>query len=257
MNLIGSKDENWDYFREEFFPEAEPKVDRKKFEDDFKEISEHINLVVDQILRMMDDFCKDELNKKDGSLKEQLSRIQRINQVQLLSSERHNQNYQENQSMLWLHVFDFQRWFQTQIVPHFYQQYNPDYDREVLNVFTLYMSRSEEQKHLIYLPFILQTYIERFPDRHVEQELSQEALPTLIRYICKVLDRINKRPKEYFSYKGSRVEYQFLDILKDAPFYTADECEFPTSLESVIKNATQINNFGYVDVRKFKALLKE
>ena len=75
MNLIGSKDENWDYFREEFFPEAEPKVELKKFESDFKEISEHINLVVDQILRMMDDFCKNELNKQYGSLKEQLSRI--------------------------------------------------------------------------------------------------------------------------------------------------------------------------------------
>ena len=42
MSLIGKKDENWDYFREEFFPENEPKVELKKFETDFKEISEHI-----------------------------------------------------------------------------------------------------------------------------------------------------------------------------------------------------------------------
>lgn len=75
MDLIGTKDENWDYFREDFFPEAEPKVELKKFEADYKEISENINNVIHMILQIMDNFCKNELNKKDGSLKEQLSRI--------------------------------------------------------------------------------------------------------------------------------------------------------------------------------------
>ena len=90
FNLIGSKDENWDYFREDFFPEAEPNVELKKFQSDFEAIRENIVNIVTAILKMLDDFCKQELNKRDGSLKEQLTRIQRINQVQLLSSNRSN-----------------------------------------------------------------------------------------------------------------------------------------------------------------------
>mgnify|MGYP000985088206 CR=1 FL=1 len=81
MDLIGLKDENWDYFREDFFPDFDPKaedffpenelkVEFKKFTDDFKEINENISGVVYVILQMMDNFCKNELGKKDGSLKE-------------------------------------------------------------------------------------------------------------------------------------------------------------------------------------------
>ena len=79
LSLIGNKDENWEYFREDFFPENEPKVELKKFETDYKEIFEHIGQVVGTIFEFLDGYCKNEINKRDGSLKDQLTMIQRIN----------------------------------------------------------------------------------------------------------------------------------------------------------------------------------
>ena len=63
MSLIGTKDENWQYFREDFFPENEPKVELKKFETDYKEIFENIGQVVYAILEMLDGYCKNWANK--------------------------------------------------------------------------------------------------------------------------------------------------------------------------------------------------
>lgn len=107
------------------------------------------------------------------------------------------------------------------------------------------MSRSEEQKNMIFMPFLLQNYIERFPDFYVEQELSEEALPTLIRYVCKVLDKVNKKPIEFFFQETDMQDWQFIRILEDEPFNTSNECEFPTSLESVVKSSSKIRGGGF------------
>lgn len=105
---------------------------------------------------------------------------------------------QEKSNILWLHAFDFQRWFQTQIIFFIYQNYSPRYDRDIISIFTTYMARSLEKKDLIYVPYMLQKYIEGFPDPYVEQELSQDSLPMLVQHTCKVLDRENKAINEYF-----------------------------------------------------------
>ena len=86
----------------------------------------------------------------------------------------------------------------------FYQEVNPRYDREVLNIFSTYISRSNEQRNLIYLPFLLQKYIKNHHDKHVEEKLAIESLPILVRHICKVLDQINRPPKVFFGEKGTR-----------------------------------------------------
>ena len=60
------------------------------------------------------------------------------------------------------------------------------------------MSHSDDKKDLIYVPSMLQKYIENFQDPQIEQELSQESLPMLIKFICKVLDRENRHPSDFF-----------------------------------------------------------
>ena len=64
------------------------------------------------------------------------------------------------------------------------------------------MSRSIEKKDLIYVPQLLQSYLNIFADPYVEQELSSESLPVLIRHICKVLDKENRYPHEFFDQRN-------------------------------------------------------
>ncbi len=50
-------------------------------------------------------------------------------------------------------------------------------------------------------------YMKAFPDRAVEQKLSEESLPAVVRHVCKVLDRENKKCEEYFV----RNKYTYID----------------------------------------------
>lgn len=50
------------------------------------------------------------------------------------------------------------------------------------------MSHGETHKNMMYVPHLLQKYIESFPDPRVEQEMAEESLILLIRYVCRVLD---------------------------------------------------------------------
>lgn len=85
-----------------------------------------------------------------------------------------------------------------------------------------------------------------------------ESLPTLIRFITKVLDIENKRPREFFG-NTSMQETRFVDLLNSQPFNTETNCEFPTDLTRVLKYATEIRDKrsrNSIDVGKFKDLLK-
>ena len=56
------------------------------------------------------------------------------------------------------------------VIPYYFNETKSraKFDREVINVFTAYMSRSVEKKDLIYVPYLLQKYLENFPDPYVE-----------------------------------------------------------------------------------------
>lgn len=60
MGLIGVKDENWDYFKEDFDYDDDLNIPSDKFDEDFKTIQPHIEQVVFNVLQMMDQYCKDE-----------------------------------------------------------------------------------------------------------------------------------------------------------------------------------------------------
>lgn len=64
MDLIGSKDENWEYFREDFDDDNDGEISVDKFDDDFKEIAPHIEEVIKVVLQMMDNFCNEEFAPK-------------------------------------------------------------------------------------------------------------------------------------------------------------------------------------------------
>ena len=93
-----------------------------------------------------------------------------------------------------------------------------------MNVFTHYMSRSDEQKDLIYMPNLLVEYLKNLGglgDAQIIGELSQESLPILVRYICKVLDQENLEPEKHFKHTGLYPSIKsFAQFLDAAPFYT-------------------------------------
>ena len=100
---------------------------------------------------------------------------------------------------MWLHQFDLLRWIQKDVMQDSTGS-QPPYDKEVFNVFTLYLCHSYKQQSVIYVPLLLQKYIrsQTFADKQLEQEMAQESLIFLIRYVCRVLDDINKGPDETF-----------------------------------------------------------
>ena len=125
-------------------------------------------------------------------------------------------------------------------------------------MFTEYMSVTgkENCKNLIYVPHLLQKYNDLFPDGQVTQTLSNESLPLLVRYVCKVLDKINRPPERMFQLDRMTRD-EFVRLLKSEPFNVADECDFPTSLENVVRYSEKIRDASYVNVRAFKFLLDE
>ena len=64
---------------------------------------------------MMDQYCKDEYQKR--SLKDELLTVQRQNQIIMRGLP---PEAKEKSNILWLHAFDFQRWFQTYIIYFIY-----------------------------------------------------------------------------------------------------------------------------------------
>ena len=77
LELIGPKNENWDYFAEDFDPENEGYVQMETFESDKQQIYAHIEELIYSVFSMMDAYCKDEYQKR--SLKDELSMFQRDN----------------------------------------------------------------------------------------------------------------------------------------------------------------------------------
>lgn len=60
MDLIGSQDENWAYFQEDFDADEEGSIAYEKFEEDYKVLIPHIEDLIHKIFGMMDSFCKKE-----------------------------------------------------------------------------------------------------------------------------------------------------------------------------------------------------
>ena len=78
----------------------------------------------------------------------------------------------------------------------------------------------------------------------------------MIRYVCKVLERIGRKPEDYFPLKEIS-DAELLQILESSPFYTIQECEFPTKLESVIKYSRRIRDRYQVSGHLFIIELNE
>lgn len=123
------------------------------------------------------------------------------------------------------------------------------------------MSRSDEQKDLIYMPNLLVEYLKNLGglgDAQIIGELSQESLPILVRYICKVLDQENLEPEKHFKHTGLYPSIKsFAQFLDAAPFYTQTQCEFPTSLEEVLRYSREIQSGKDISREKFVDLLFE
>lgn len=71
------------------------------------------------------------------------------------------------------------------------------------------MSHDEKSPNMIYVPELLKKYIYWFPSFEIEQELSRESLPILIRHVCQVLDQEN-RPPDYYFKSNTMNEYMFI-----------------------------------------------
>ena len=59
MDLVGTKNENWDYFSEDFDPDDEGFVSEERFEEDIKELLSHNEILVDSIFKYIGEYCQE------------------------------------------------------------------------------------------------------------------------------------------------------------------------------------------------------